>query len=144
GIEFGPANHVTAVNGCDEAIMGNNEISPVATTLGQPISPGVYATLPAPVKQVFVVHDNVDLNKIFIGRCFPVAFGAPFATVADPTDLNCLVCLPLDFARNKKPAPIFRSFPSITSANFTPEGNQPPLVPTLTRPAISLLPATRF
>ncbi|HEY6070902.1 MAG TPA: hypothetical protein VIU85_05960, partial [Chthoniobacterales bacterium] len=24
GIEFGPANHITAINGCDEAIMGNN------------------------------------------------------------------------------------------------------------------------
>src|SRR6195256_4433943 len=44
GIAFGPANHVSPVGGCDEAIMGNNELSPVATTLGQPISPGVYAT----------------------------------------------------------------------------------------------------
>src|SRR3989440_195607 len=34
GIEFGPANHVSAVGGCDEAIMGNNEISPIAATLG--------------------------------------------------------------------------------------------------------------
>ena len=36
GITFGPANHVTAPLSCDEAIMGNNEVSPVATTLGQP------------------------------------------------------------------------------------------------------------
>src|SRR5437773_10982466 len=73
GIEFGPANHVSAVGGCDEAIMGNDEISPVATMLGQPNGLGGYATLPAPVKHVFVIHDNVELNKILIGRCFPVA-----------------------------------------------------------------------
>src|SRR6202011_2089425 len=36
GIAFGPANKITAVGTCDEAIMGNNEISPIATTLGQP------------------------------------------------------------------------------------------------------------
>ena len=36
GIQFGPANKVTAAGSCDEGIMGNNEISPVATTLGQP------------------------------------------------------------------------------------------------------------
>src|SRR5260370_37289903 len=77
GIEFGPANHVSAVGGCDEAIMGNNEISPIATTLGQPNGLGGYATLPAAVKHIFVVHDNVALNKILIGRRFPVAFGAP-------------------------------------------------------------------
>src|SRR5256885_8028133 len=58
GIEFGPANHVTPINGCDEAIMGNNEVSPMATTLGQPISPGVYATLPQPGEQIFVIHDH--------------------------------------------------------------------------------------
>src|SRR5205823_11927272 len=89
GIEFGPANHVSAVGGCDEAIMGNNEVSPVATTLGQPDGLGGYATLPVPVKHIFVVHDNVDLNKILIGRCFPVAFGAPIANVSDPSGLNC-------------------------------------------------------
>src|SRR5437868_258209 len=58
GIQFGPANHVSGLNTCDEGIMGNNEVSPVATTLGQPISPGVYATLPTPVKHIFVIHDN--------------------------------------------------------------------------------------
>src|SRR5437588_12811997 len=30
GIEFGPPNHISPVGGCDEAIMGNNEVSPVA------------------------------------------------------------------------------------------------------------------
>src|SRR6478735_1492969 len=75
GIEFGPANHVSPVAGCDEAIMGNNELSPVATTLGQPNGAGGYATLPAPVKHIFVIHDNATLNKILMGRCFPVPFG---------------------------------------------------------------------
>src|SRR5439155_13646278 len=67
GIEFGPPNHITAVGGCDEAIMGNNELSPIATTLGQPDGLGGYTTLPASVKHVFVIHDNVELNKILIG-----------------------------------------------------------------------------
>ena len=34
GIEFGPANHVSGLNTCNEGIMGNNEVSPIATTLG--------------------------------------------------------------------------------------------------------------
>jgi hypothetical protein len=89
GIEFGPANKITAVGSCDEAIMGNNEVSPIATTLGRPTSPGTYATLPAAVKHIFVIHDNAALNKISLGRCFPVAFGAPVSNVSDPTGLNC-------------------------------------------------------
>src|SRR5436309_7015628 len=76
GIEFGPRNAVSGVGTCNEAIMGNNEVSPVATTLGQPIAPNVYATLPAPVRHVFVIHDNGALNQIWMCRCFPVAFGA--------------------------------------------------------------------
>src|SRR5438477_7861172 len=67
GIEFGPPNHITPVGGCDEAIMGNNEVSPVASTLGQPNGTNTYATLPTPVKHIFVIHDNVELNKILIG-----------------------------------------------------------------------------
>jgi hypothetical protein len=55
GIEFGPANKITAAGSCDEAIMGNNEVSPIATTLGQPNGLGRYATLPTPVKHIFVV-----------------------------------------------------------------------------------------
>jgi hypothetical protein len=102
GVEFGPANHVSAVGGCDEAIMGNNEISPVATTLGQPNGLGGFATLPAAVKHIFVIHDNVDLNKILIGRCFPVAFGAPVANVSDPTGLNCTDLPVADLGANQK------------------------------------------
>src|SRR6202011_569230 len=89
GVAFGPANKITAVGSCDEAIMGNNEISPIATTLGQPNGFSGYATLPTPVKHIFVIHDNAALNKISLGRCFPVAFGAPVANVSDPTGLNC-------------------------------------------------------
>ena len=89
GVEFGPANHVSAVLSCDEAIMGNNELSPVATTLGQPNGVGGFATLPTPVKHVYVIHDNAALDKILLGRCFPVAFGPPIPNVSDPSGLNC-------------------------------------------------------
>lgn len=102
GIEFGPANHVSAVGSCDEAIMGNNEVSPVATTLGQPNGVGGYATLATPVKHVFVVHDNAQLNKILIGRCFPVAFGAPVANTSDPSGLNCVDLTVADLGANAK------------------------------------------
>jgi hypothetical protein len=89
GITFGPANKVTAAGSCDEAIMGNDELSPIATTLGQPDGNGGFATLPTPVKHIFVLHDNAALDQIRIGRCFPVAFGAPVANVSDPSGLNC-------------------------------------------------------
>ena len=89
GLAFGPANKITPPGSCDEAIMGNNEVSPIATTLGQPDGLGGFATLPAPVKHVYVVHDNAFLNKIFMSRCFPVAFGAPIPNLSDPTGLNC-------------------------------------------------------
>ena len=36
GLLFGPANKVSNPMGCDEGIMGNDEVSPIATTLGQP------------------------------------------------------------------------------------------------------------
>src|ERR1700758_33881 len=53
GIQFGAANKISNPMGCDEGIMGNNEVSPVATTLGQPDGSGGYTTLPAPVKHIF-------------------------------------------------------------------------------------------
>jgi len=89
GIEFGPPYHITAIGTCDEGIMGNNEISPIATTLGQPNGLGDYTTLATPVKHIFVIHDNAALNKISVGRCFPVAFGPPVANVSDSSGLNC-------------------------------------------------------
>src|SRR5437667_4883355 len=94
GIQFGPANKVSNPLGCDEGIMGNNEVGPVATTLGQPDGSGGYVTLPTPVKHVFVIHDDALLNRILIGRCFPVAFGPPIPNASDPSGLNC-VDLPL-------------------------------------------------
>jgi hypothetical protein len=102
GIEFGPANHVSAVASCDEAIMGNNEVSPVATTLGQPNGLGGFSTLPNPVKHVYVIHDNAQLNKVLIGRCFPVAFGVPVANVSDPSGLNCTDMMVADLGPNQK------------------------------------------
>jgi hypothetical protein len=90
GIQFGPANKITSQTGCDEAIMGNNEVSPVATTLGQPNGMGGYTTLLTAVKHIFVIHDDALLNRILIGRCFPVAFGLPVANMSDPSGLNCV------------------------------------------------------
>ena len=89
GIEFGPRNTITADLSCDEGIMGNDEVSPVATTLGQPDGNGGFAILPTPVKHVFVIHDDAALHQIQIGRCFPVAFGPPVPNVSDPSGLNC-------------------------------------------------------
>jgi len=90
GVEFGPANKVTRPMSCDEGIMGNDEVSPVATTTGK-IDPVTHnpTTLSAPVKHVYVVHDDATFSKIAIGRCFPVAFGVPVPNVSDPSGLNC-------------------------------------------------------
>jgi hypothetical protein len=85
GIEFGPANKVTAALSCDEGIMGNVEVSPVATKTGLN-----GATLPTAVRHVYVPHDDATLSKILIGRCFPVAFGPPVANQSDPSGLNCV------------------------------------------------------
>jgi hypothetical protein len=70
--------------------MGNDEVSPVATTTGQPLVGGGFATLPAAVKHIYVIHDDATFSKIAIGRCFPVAFGLPVANVSDPSGLNCV------------------------------------------------------
>ncbi len=103
GIAFGPANKVSAAGSCDEAIMGNNELSPIATTLGQPDGLGGYATLTTPVKHIYVVHDNAALDKILVGRCFPVAFDAlPLPNVSDPSGLNCTDLLVANLGANQK------------------------------------------
>jgi hypothetical protein len=128
GIEFGPANHVSPVGGCDEAIMGNNEVSPVATTLGQPISPGVYATLPAPVKHIFVIHDNVELNKILIGRCFPVSF-SPLDTPNDPSGLLCTDLLVADLGPGQKTGANFPTLAIDNAGNLYAVWEQAPLGP---------------
>jgi len=98
GIQFGPAFKVTRPLSCDEGIMGNDEVSPVATTLGQPVAPGGQpATLATAVKHVYVIHDDATFSKIAIGRCFPVAFGAVSPpNVSDPSGLNCVDLLVAD------------------------------------------------
>lgn len=84
GIAFGPPNHITLNGSCDEGIMGNDEVSPVATKTG------IGATLPAAVKHVYVIHDDGSLSKILIARCFPVPFGPPRTNVSDPSGLDCV------------------------------------------------------
>ncbi len=51
-----------------------NEVSPVATTKDG---------APAPVKHVYVIHDDATFSRILIGRCFPVPF------TSDPSGLSC-------------------------------------------------------
>jgi hypothetical protein len=89
GLLFGPANKITQPGSCDEGIMGNDEVSPVATRTGQIVN-GQPTTLASPVRHVYVVHDDGSLSKILIARCFPVAFGAPVANVSDPSGLDCV------------------------------------------------------
>lgn len=91
GIQFGPGYKVTRPSSCDEGIMGNNEVSPVATTTGQAlVAGGPPATLSTPVKHIYVIHDDATFSNIAIGRCFPVAFGAPVPNLSDPSGLNCV------------------------------------------------------
>ncbi len=97
GLAFGPPNHITGPGTCDEGIMGNNEVSPVATTTGLNGE-----TLPTARKHVYVVHDDGSLTKIRIARCFPVAFGAPVANVSDPSGLNCVDLPVADLGLNQR------------------------------------------
>ncbi|MFL6516124.1 MAG: hypothetical protein ACJ8M1_13985 [Chthoniobacterales bacterium] len=129
GIEFGPANHVSAVGSCDEAIMGNNEVSPVATTLGQPNGLGGFATLPNPVKHVFVIHDNAQLDKVLIGRCFPVAFGAAVDNVSDPSGLNCTDRMIADLGPNQKTGGDFPTMAIDKAGNLYAVWEQAPVDP---------------
>jgi hypothetical protein len=101
GIQFGPRNPVSGIGTCNEAIMGNNEVSPVATTLGQPITANTFAVLPSPVKHVYVIHDNGALNQIWLGRCFPVAFGPAVPNVSDPSGMNCTDIMVKDLGANR-------------------------------------------
>lgn len=78
GLAFGPANKVSGVNTCNEGIMGNDEISPVATTTSNGARP-----LAAPVRHVYVIHDDATFSKILIGRCYPVD------VLTDPSGLSC-------------------------------------------------------
>src|SRR3989475_3163421 len=77
GIECGPAQKVSAPLSCDEGIMGNNEVSPVATAKDMPAGS-------TPVRHVYVIHDDATFSRILIGRCFPVPFSS-----SDPSGLSC-------------------------------------------------------
>ena len=127
GIAFGPANHITPVGSCDEAIMGNNEVSSFATTLGQPNGLGGYATLPAPVRHIYVIHDNAALNQVRIGRCFPVAFGLPVANVSDPSGLNCTDLLVKDLGASVKTGGNFPTMAIDKSGNLYAVWEQAPI-----------------
>lgn len=127
GLLFGPANKITPAGSCDEAIMGNNEVSPIATTLGQPDGMGGFATLPAPVKHVYVVHDNAELNKIFMARCFPVEFGAPIANVSDPSGLNCTYTLVADLGANMRTGGDFPTMAIDNAGNLYAVWEQAPI-----------------
>jgi hypothetical protein len=89
GLQFGPPYRITQPGSCDEGIMGNDEVSPVATKTGQVVS-GHATTLPTAVRHVYVAHSDGSLTKIQIARCFPVAFGAPVPNVSDASGLDCV------------------------------------------------------
>jgi hypothetical protein len=89
GLQFGPPFHVTQPGSCDEGIMGNDEVSPVATTTGVPVN-GAPATLATPVHHLYVIHDDGSLSRILVARCIPVAFGPAVPNVSDPSGVDCV------------------------------------------------------
>ena len=123
GLAFGPANKITAAGSCDEGIMGNNEVSPVATTLGQPNT----TPLATPVKHVYVIHDNALFNKILVGRCFPVAFGPPVPNVSDLSGLNCTDLLVADLGPNQKTGGSFPTMAIDKAGNLYAVWEQAPI-----------------
>jgi hypothetical protein len=127
GIEFGPRNTVTADLSCDEGIMGNDEASPVATTLGQPDGSGGFVTLSTAVKHIFVIHDNAALDQIQIGRCFPVAFGPPVPNVSDPSGLNCTNILVADLGASVRTGANFATMAIDKTGNLYAVWEQAPI-----------------
>src|SRR5947209_13576847 len=126
GITFGPANHVTSVASCDEGIMGNNELSPIATKTGQPNGLGGFTQLGTAAKHIYVIHDNTALNQIRIGRCFPVAFGLPVTNVSDPSGLNCTDLLLKDLGTNARTGANFPTIAIDKSGNLYAVWEQAP------------------
>ena len=80
---------ITPVGGCEEGIMGNDEVSAVATTTGHIVN-DLPTTLAAPVHHVFVLHYDGSLSKVLVVRCFPVSNGVPLPNVSDPSGLDCV------------------------------------------------------
>lgn len=105
GLTFGPPNRIT----CDEGIMGNNEVSPVATTTGEVGQPA----LATPVRHVYIPFDNAALNAIKVARCFPVAFAPPVPNVSDPSGTRCNVFPVTSFPGSKTGA----NFPTMAIDN---------------------------
>jgi hypothetical protein len=89
GLQFGPPNRITQPGGCDEGIMGNNEVSPVPTATGHVVN-GRPTTLSTPVRHVYVLHYDGTLSKVQVARCFPVATGLPVVNLSDPSGLDCV------------------------------------------------------
>jgi uncharacterized repeat protein (TIGR01451 family) len=104
GRTFGPHFTIT----CDEGIMGNNEVSPVATKRAE----NGTLSLPAAVHHIFVAHDNGALNEISIGRCIPVAFGSPTPNTSDPSGLRCVDKLVANLAGGGPGARTGANFPT--------------------------------
>jgi hypothetical protein len=127
GIQFGPAAKVSDPLGCAEGIMGNNEVSPVATTTGQPVGAAKFFTLPAPVKHVYVIHDDALFSKVMIGRCFPVAFGPPVPNVSDPSGLNCTDILVADLGTTQKTGGSFATMAIDKGGNLYAVWEQAPI-----------------
>ncbi len=129
GLQFGPAKQISGLLTCNEGIMGNNEVSPKETTTGLN-----GATLATAVRHVYVIHDDATFDHIFVGRCFPVAFGAPVPNVSDPSGLNCQDLPVASFPGSKTGG----NFPTMTIDKF---GNlyavweQAPIATTGTPPA---------
>jgi hypothetical protein len=126
GLAFGPAYHITADASCDEGIMGNNEVSPVATRTGQPNGLGGFTQLASSVKHIYVIHDNNAVNQIRIGRCFPVAFGLPVANTSDPSGLNCTDILVRDLGSNARTGANFPTMAIDKSGNLYAVWEQAP------------------
>ena len=107
--------------------MGNDEISPIATTTGQPNGLGGFTQLGAAIKHIFVVHDNTSLNQIRMGRCFPVAFGLPTPNVSDPSGLNCTDLVVADLGAAAKTGGSFPTMAIDKSGNLYAVWEQAPI-----------------
>jgi len=132
GLAFGPPNHITQPGSCDEGVMGNDEVSPVATTTGQIVN-GRATILAAPVRHVYVIHDDGALNRILIARCFPVAFGPAVTNASDPSGLNCTDQPVASLGPNTRTGANFPSLAIDTAGNLYAVWEQAPYNGTLAR-----------